>query len=80
MSRRITLEIDAAVFRELERRAARELLSVKELCEDILRRSASMSRLKRGGSSIPTKVDDKFIEYFSRAGHYKKSKGKKIKK
>ena len=79
--KRLSVDIDSVVFNELKRRAKRELLSVRELVEDILRRSVVMSKSRRRGSRGPKVKADKFIQYFSRYQPYtrrkKKVKGKK---
>ncbi len=46
----------------LERRAKKELMTIEELVEDIVRRSAASSKL----SSSTDNVDDKFLTFFSR--------------
>jgi len=73
--RSISILVDSEVFSALEKRAKRELMSLRELLTDILRRSVIAS--KRKGYEEP-KIEDKFIEYFSRhpAGR-KRKKGKK---
>ncbi len=75
---KVRVEIDSAVLNELERRAKREFLSVSELIEDILRRSAVMSRMRKFGGDMPAgDKADPFIEYFSRvAPYYKKKKSR----
>ncbi len=74
---KVRVEIDSAVLNELERRAKREFLSVSELIEDILRRSAVMSRMRKVGGMPAGDKADPFIEYFSRvAPYYKKKKSR----
>ncbi|HLC31911.1 MAG TPA: hypothetical protein VJK51_04540 [Candidatus Nanoarchaeia archaeon] len=58
----ITLDIDAETKRILEKRAKRELLTLRELASDILRRSALSSKQSAGVD----KTDDSFLTYFSR--------------
>lgn len=76
MKKRVGIDLDAKVVNALEKRAQRELLSLKELIEDIIRRSVLSSK---GKQAISGKGDDKFIEYFSRIGYKHKKKGKKKK-
>ncbi len=77
--KRITVELESSVFKELQRRAKKEFLSLRELTEDILRRSAVMSKSRGRGSRIPKFKGDKFIEYFSRYQPYTRRKSKKKK-
>ena len=74
--RSISILIDSEVFSTLEKRAKRELMTIRELVTDILRRSVIAS--KRKGYEEP-KIEDKFIEYFSRhsAGRKRKKRKKK---
>jgi len=73
--RSISILIDSEVFFTLEKRAKRELMTIRELVTDILRRSVIAS--KRKGYEEP-KIEDKFIEYFSRHSRgRKRKKGKK---
>ena len=73
--RSVSILIDSEIFSALEKRAKRELMSIRELISDILRRSVISSK-KGGGREI--KAEDKFIEYFSRQkGGRKRKKGKK---
>tara|TARA_Y100000310_G_scaffold142407_1_gene141936 strand:- start:3432 stop:3659 length:228 start_codon:yes stop_codon:yes gene_type:complete len=72
----ITITISDKVHSALSSRAKKNLLSVREQIEDILRRS-SISYKKRSSSKI--KVDDKLVGIFSRqrSGRKKKSSKKK---
>ncbi|MBX4196693.1 hypothetical protein KW805_03830 [Candidatus Pacearchaeota archaeon] len=64
----ISIEMESDVKKVLEKRAKREMLSLRELVEDILRRSALSTK-----EGIPTdNVDDPFISYFSRKGRKRK--------
>ena len=56
-----TVSIDRAVYQRLEKRARRELQSVPELAETILRKSAAGYK-----PASTDKLDDKFIGLFSR--------------
>ncbi|MSS75190.1 hypothetical protein EXS73_03190 [Candidatus Pacearchaeota archaeon] len=56
-----TVSVDREVYQRLEKRAKRELQSVPECAESIIRRS--VINLK---SSHSDKLDDKFVGLFSR--------------
>jgi len=58
----ITITLDTKVKNKLETRAKKEILSIEELIEDILRRSV----LSYKGNATTDKVDDKFLTFFSR--------------
>ncbi|RLF36050.1 MAG: hypothetical protein DRM99_03525 [Thermoplasmata archaeon] len=73
--KRFTIEINTSILKELERRATKEFLSVRELIEDIIRRSAVTSKARRRGTA-PRIKGEKFIQYFSRYQPYKKRKKK----
>ena len=60
--KRVSIELDSKIISKLERRAKRNAFSLKELIEDIIRRSALSSRI----SSISGKSDDSLVEIFSR--------------
>lgn len=74
--RSVSILIDSEVFLALEKRAERELMSIRELITDILRRSVLSSKRRSYGE---TKTEDKFIEYFSRHQGGRKQKRKKKK-
>lgn len=64
MSRKaVTLEIDSDLFKVLERRAKQNFMTLRELIEDIIRRSMLSYR---GGAKTEDKVDDALIGIFSR--------------
>ncbi len=71
---KISINIDSDILKELERRAKKEYLTIKELIEDIIRRSAITSKSRRQGKYIPETKGEKFIEYFSRYQPYKRRK------
>lgn len=73
----ITISIDEKVKKVLERRAKKNLLSLREQAEDIIRRSAANYKL---GTSTTAKVDDKLVEIFSRHKKHKGSRKKKRKR
>ncbi len=60
---KVTIYLDNEILSCLERRAKKNMLNLHEQIEDILRRSV-LSQKKTGLAGI--KVDDKFIELFSR--------------
>jgi len=68
----ITISIDGEIFKVISRRAKKNLLSVKEQIEEIIRQSAI--RTKAGVSAALIKTDDKLVEIFSR---HKKGKRKR---
>ena len=70
----ITISIDEKVKKILEKRAKKNLLSLQEQAEDILRRSAVNYQ---SGTSTTAVGDDKLVEIFSR---HRKGKSKKKKK
>lgn len=56
-----TVSVDTPVYKRLEKRAKRELQTVPELAETLLRKSAA-----NGQPTHTDKLDDKFIGLFSR--------------
>lgn len=68
---KLTVYLDSDVLKNLEKRARKNMLNLHEQIEDILRRSVLSA--KRGYPQ-PIKVDDKFIEYFSREKRGRKRK------
>tara|TARA_Y100000310_G_scaffold342094_1_gene443752 strand:- start:2059 stop:2259 length:201 start_codon:yes stop_codon:yes gene_type:complete len=59
----ITVEIDDKIREQLKKRAKKEVLSLKELIVDILRRSVVSYKKSKGSED---KVDDKILTFFSR--------------
>ena len=57
-----TIELEDSIIRLLQERAEKEMMSIEELIEDILRRSAVSGQQKT--SAI--EGGDKFLSYFSR--------------
>ena len=56
-----TIELEDSIIRLLQERAEKEMMSIEELIEDILRRSAV------SGQKTPAiEGGDKFLSYFSR--------------
>ncbi len=68
----ITIEIDSEIKNILEKRAKKEMLSLRELISEILRRS--VISYKKNSSSVSDKLDDQFIGYFSRKTKKRKKK------
>ena len=65
----ITISVDEKVKKILSRRADKNLLTLREQVEDILRKSAV--RTKSGAASEP-KLDDRLVGIFSRQKRGKK--------
>ena len=61
----ITISIDAEIQKIIGKRAKKNLLTIKEQVEEIIRQSAV--RTKSGtGSAVSLKTDDRLVEVFSR--------------
>ncbi len=75
---KITINIDDDVKRIISKRAGKNLLTLREQIEDILRKSAV--RTKTGKTYRRIKVDDKLVEAFSRDRRGRKKKKKKKRK
>ena len=76
---RLTINISDEEEKILKERAEKNLLSLKEQAEDIVRRSC-VSTLKKSGLQA-IKIDDKLVAIFSREKRgRKKIKKKKVKK
>ena len=75
----VTINIDEEVKKIISKRAKKNLLSLREQIEDILRKSAVRTKT---GTSTTIKVDDTLVYAFSREkrGRKKKKKKKKVKK
>lgn len=61
---RITISLDEDIKKVLEKRAKKNMLSLSEQIEDILRRSAVSSEKVK--SPYEPKIDDKLVSLFSR--------------
>ena len=72
-TRTVTIELDALTYSVLEKRAKKQLVNVSGLVADIVRRSM-VSYTRTGSSSNTRKVDDAFVEMFSRARQGRKRK------
>jgi len=77
---KVTINIDEDVKKIISQRAKKNLFSLREQIEDILRKSAVRTKSKKSYRAI--KVDDKLVAVFSREkrGRKKKKKTKKKKK
>ena len=74
---KLTITLDEAELKILEKRGKKNFLTTKEQAEDIIRRSCiNYSK----GAYKPIKVDDRLVAIFSRqkSGRKKKVKVKKI--
>ncbi len=60
----VTISIDAEVQKVIGKRAKKNMLTIKEQIEEIIRQSAVRTKLGIGTSSI--KADDRLVEIFSR--------------
>lgn len=76
----ITINIDEKVKKIISKRAKKNLLSLREQIEDILRTSAVRTKSSTGYKAL--KIDDTLVYAFSREkrGRKKKKKVKKKKK
>jgi len=70
----ITIRFGDELYKEIEKRAKKNYLSVPELVEDIVRRSMLSYK---GGVSKPIKIDDKLVAVFSREKRGRKRKKKR---
>ena len=60
----VTIELDEKVIARLQRRAKRNMLSLREMIEDIVRRSAAFKT-----ATISGDTDDALVGIFSRKAH-----------
>ena len=75
---KITINIDDDVKKIISKRAKKNLLTLREQIEDILRKSAV--RTKIGKTYRRIKIDDKLVGAFSRDRRGRKKKKKKKRK
>ena len=75
--KKITISLDDDELKILKKRAKKNLLSLKEQIEDIVRRSCIRSKQGKGYKAL--KIDDKLVVIFSR-DRRGRSRKKKIKK
>ncbi len=71
---KITITLDVDEVKILEKRAKKNLLTVKEQVEDIIRRSCVSAKNK--SKRRPLKIDDKLVGIFSRQKSGRKKKKK----
>ena len=71
----VTLFLDDELLKLLEKRAKKNMMTVSELVEDILRRSTINQKSKK--SIYDEKIDDKLVAAFSRKNTGQKTKAKK---
>jgi len=74
---RISIQLDDEEVKILEKRAKKNLMTLREQVEDIIRRSCVSSKT---GTTSSFKPDDKLIEMFSRERRGRKPKKKAKKK
>lgn len=74
---KLTISLDPKEVKILKRRAKKNILTLKEQVEDIIRRSCIRTSK---GTYRPLKVDDKLVAVFSREMRGRKRKKKKKKK
>ena len=75
---KITINISDEEVKILEKRAEKNLLSLTEQVEDIVRRSC-VSTIRKSGLQV-IKIDDKLVSIFSREKRGRKKVKKKVKK
>jgi hypothetical protein len=68
----ICIFLDTEVLKKIEKRAKKNLFTVPEQIEDILRRSCVMG--KGSGATSTEKIDDLLVECFSRSRRGRKRK------
>jgi hypothetical protein len=73
----VTISLDEEVKKIISKRAKKNLLTLREQIEDILRKSAVRTKNKVGYRKI--KVDDRLVAVFSRDKRGRKRKKKKKK-
>ena len=67
----VTITLDDEVQKVLEKRAKKNLMSLREQIEDIIRRSAVRTKT---GTTTTIKTDDKLVGIFSRQKRGRKRK------
>ena len=72
---KITINIDEDVGRILKKRAGKNLLTLREQIEDILRKSAVRTKSRKSHRAI--KIDDRLVSVFSREKRGRKRKNQK---
>jgi len=69
---KITIELDEDEINIIQKRAEKNLFSLKEQIEDILRKSAVRTKNNKNQQTI--KIDDKLVAVFSRDNRGRKKK------
>ena len=71
---RISIDLDDELFDDLKKRAQDNFLSIREMVEDIIRRS--MITYKKNSRKTIIDIEDRLISIFSRErrGRYKKKR------
>lgn len=75
----LTIQLEEGAIKELEKRAKKKYLTVRELATDIIRRSI-LSYKYRNSRGKKDNVNDKFLAYFSRRNVGRKPSKRKNKK
>jgi len=73
----LTIALDEEILKALKSRAKKEFLTVKELAEDIIRRSTISYKRRKG--SRRDNVKDPYLRYFSRKNVGRRPKKRKKK-
>jgi hypothetical protein len=76
--KKLTIYLDDEEVKVLEKRAKKNIFTLKEQVEDIIRKS--VVRTKTGTKTTSIKVDDKLVSVFSRQRRGRKPKKKTKKK
>ena len=71
----VTINLDEKVKKIISRRAKKNLLTLREQIEDILRKSAVRTKEGKGYKAI--KIDDRLVAAFSREKRGRKKKRRK---
>jgi len=76
--KRVLLTLNKKVHEFLKKKAEDNYMSIQELISGVLRKSVLASQpRKRGKVGRPPKIDDKFLEYFSRKKQEEEKQKKK---
>ncbi|MEK6895111.1 MAG: hypothetical protein AABX48_01170, partial [Nanoarchaeota archaeon] len=65
-SNQVNLFLDDELIKELDKRAKKNMFSITEQVEDILRRSVVTQKNKKSSSAYDEKLDDTLVALFSR--------------
>lgn len=72
----ITISVDEDIEKIISKRAKKNLLTIKEQVEEIIRQSAV--RTKAGAASSDPRIDDRLVSIFSRDRRGKAKKKKRL--